>query len=886
MEDSRRDPEKLLQQIQEEERKEQRGKLKIYLGAAPGVGKTYSMLQDAIANRAKGLDVVVGIVESHGRKEIKNLLKDLEVIPRQFIEYHGKQLTEFDLDAALKRNPGLILVDEMAHTNVPGLRHNKRWQDIKELLDRGIDVCTTLNVQHIESLNDDVSQIIHSRIKETVPDSMIELADTIELIDLPPEDLLKRLQEGKVYFPQQAEIAKDYFFRTGNLTALRELSLRVTAKRVGAQVLLYRQGEGIKHIWPTKEKILVCVGPGMKSIKLIRTARRIATSLQAEWIAVYVDTPKLEHNEEQRNNAIQNLRLAEQLGAETRVLTGFDIVEEIMEFAHEQNVTQIVIWKKIRSRWLNWLLTSLADEVVRQSGEIDVYIVTGTKDEEEAHPPKSLRIKRTIPWGIYGATLGIITLATFIDFLLFPHLSSSNLIMVYLLGVTVVALFGNTGASILASFLSVLTYGFFFIPPFYTFAFSEIQYVFTLLVMLLVAQVISHLTILTRRQAESARLSEHYTAALHTLSRQLASTRGVDKLLDTAVRYLSEVFSSEVLVLLPENNHLEIRASYGSSTALTPKEQGVAEWVFDLGQTAGLGTDTLPFSDAIYVPLSATQGTIGVLRIRPIQPEHLFTPEQMHLLEACANQLSRALEVDRSQEKEQKSELQSETDRVRSKLLQSVSHDLRTPLVAVMGAANTLMEMTHELDTYQIIKLSKTIYTELEQLNRLINNLLQISYLEAESVKLQKEPHSLYELVSQVVQTFQKKMEGRAITINIPSSIPGIPFDNTLMQEVFFNLIDNALKFTPAGSAIEISAAMQLDKVVVSVEDKGPGIVPDEFNKLFDKFYRGRMLSSERGMGLGLAICRSIIQAHGGEIWAENRKEGGAAFCFTLPLRS
>lgn len=885
MKKQRPNPEKLLERAQEEERQERRGKLKIYLGAAPGVGKTHTMLEDAIEKHEKGLDVVVGLVEAHGRKEIEFLTKQLEVLPRQIIDYHGKQLSEFDLNAALKRSPGLILIDEMAHNNAPGLRHKKRWQDIKEVLDRGIDIYTTLNVQHIESLNDVVSQIIQTQIKETVPDSLLELADTIELVDLPPEDLLKRLQEGKIYFPEQAEIAKESFFRKGNLIALRELALRVTAERVGAQVLLYRHGQGIERIWPTKEKILVCIGPGAEAVKLIRTARRVASNFQAEWIAVHVETPRIRLSDDQRNNIIQNLRLAEQLGAHTQILTGFDVVKEIMNFSREQNVTTIVIGKRIHPRWRNIFSRSLTDELVRYSHEIDVYIIT--EDIDSFAPQKIISAtKCVIPWRIYGISTGIVVLATIIDFLIFPFLSSSNLVMVYLLGITFVALFGRIGPSILASILSVLTYDFFFVPPRFSFSVSDVEYFFTLVAMLFVTLIISNLTILTRRQVQISHFAERHTAALHTLSRQLASTRGVDKLLTVAAAYIAETFESEVIVLLPKNSHLTIQARCKTEEILNDKEQSVAQWVYDLGQIAGLGTDTLPFSDALYVPLLASQGTIGVLRLHPIQAKHLFTPEQMRLLGACAQQIALALEVDRLQEQAKKIELQNAEGHATSKFLQSVSHDLRTPLVAAMDAASTLKEMNDELDLHAIKKLGNDVYCELRQLSRLINNILQMTYLEAKSVQLQKEYHSLSTVINTALETLRDQLGKKPIQIRLPADLPEILFDNTLIQEVFINLTDNAIKFTPAETPIEISALVEKDKIRVSIEDHGPGIRFDEVDKLFEKFYRGRMLTTQRGMGLGLAICYSIIKAHGGEIWAENRPSGGAAFRFTLPVHT
>jgi two-component system sensor histidine kinase KdpD len=882
MKDNRPDPEKLLKRIQEKEKQEQRGKLKIYLGAAPGVGKTHTMLEDAFDKRSQGLDVVVGIVETHSRSEIEFLLEDFEIIPRQQIEYHGQQLTEFDIDAVLKRNPAIVLIDEMAHTNVPGLRHAKRWQDIKEILDRGIDVYTTLNVQHIESLNDVVSQIIHTKVNETVPDSMLEMASSIELVDLPPEDLLKRLQEGKVYIPAQAAIAKDHFFLEGNLTALRELALRVTAERVSKQVLLYRQGLGIKYIWPTKEKLLVCISHKSSSGKLIRVARRLANRLGAEWIAVHVDTPRLQLSEEQRNDAIENLRLAEKLGAQTRILTGSSVVKEIMAYAREQNVTEIIVWKKIRSRWRDLFFPSVTDEIVRKSGEIDVYVVTSERSSPST--ASTSPIKTDFSLQSYLKSIAIVAGATIISLILSPYIDTNNIFMIYLLAVTLIAAFGKTIPSILASVLSVLAFNFFFIPPYYQFTVNNFQYLFTFFAMLVTTLTISNLTILNRRQTEKARQREKYTAALHTLSRALASTRGTDKLLTTAVNFIADAFNSEVMALLPEKNQLAIKAKHSKERHLNDKELSVAAWVYDLGQIAGLGTDTLPFSSALYLPLHASLGSIGVLRVKPNTEKSLFSPEQMHLLEACANQVALAIEVDRLHDESQQSEFKTETEHVRNKLLQSVSHSLRTPLIASMGAADTLMEMGSQLDKQKTKALVNEIHLELEQLNRLINNLLQITYLEAESIKLQKQYHSLHEVIATVIKDDVIQRKQRTIILHIPADLPPIPFDNTLIKEVLLNLIENAINFTPTETPIEISADIDNDKVVISIEDNGPGIMPDEVNRLFEKFYRGRMLTSKRGLGLGLAICRNIVDAHGGTIWAENRKEGGAAFRFTLPL--
>lgn len=645
---SRPSPEKLLQRVKEEERHQLHGKLRIFLGAAPGVGKTYAMIEEALNKRTQGIDVIIGIIESHGRHEIDFLLDDLEILPRLKIEYRGQQLTEFDLDGALKRNPGIILMDEMAHTNAPGLRHTKRWQDIKEILDRGIDVYTTLNVQHIESLNDAVSQILHTQVKETVPDSMLELADTIELIDIPPEDLLKRLQDGKVYIPEQAALAVEHFFRKGNLSALRELALRVTAERVEAQVLSYRHDLGIKHIWPTKDKLLVCVSDKYQSTKLIRTTRRMASRLKAQWMAVYVDTPELRVSKEKRNNAIQNLHLAERLGAETTVLTGLNVSKEIMSFARENNITRIVIGKEIRPRWKDMIFGSLPDKIIRQSGEIDVYLITGEFDDTS---PPIIAEDKKIPWRAYGAAFASVSLITFINYFFHDYLDHSTTGLLYLFGVAFTASFGEYKPALVASILSVIGYRFCFVPPFYCLFMSDIRSNIDLLFLFLLTQLISYVVIISRRQTQAMHLVEHHTKALYKLSSQLASTRGIDNLLSAAVHYIAEILDSSVIALLVENDTLVIHAKSNADISLSDKEKSIAQWVYDLGQPAGLGTDTLPLSEAAYIPLIASKKPIGVLRVCPNKPEHLFTPEQMRLLESCVNQIALALEVDRAHEK-------------------------------------------------------------------------------------------------------------------------------------------------------------------------------------------------------------------------------------------
>lgn len=883
-------PETFLKRAQEEERQEQSGKLKIFLGASPGVGKTYAMLLDAIAKRKEDLDVVIGIVESHGRKEIESLLTGFEILPRQIVEYRNKNLTELDLDAVLKRNPALVLIDEMAHTNVPNLLHKKRWQDIKEILDRGIDVYTTLNVQHIESLNDSVSQIIHSRVKETVPDSMIDRADTIELIDLPPEDLLKRLQEGKVYFPEQALLAKEYFFRKGNLNALRELALRFTAQRVNTQVLLYRQHLGIKHIWPTREKILVGVSSKSEMAKIIRTAKRIAKNLKAEWMAVYVNVTSIRDNSAKLNSAMQYLRLAKSLGAETYILSGFDIVKELMNIAREQNVTQIIIGKKIHSRWRDYFFPNLADEIVRHSGEIDVYIVTSAR-EELPTDSKAILLERkgvskaTLPWLIYCLSIAGVGIATFIDWLLFPFLNIINLMMVYLICVTIIALFGEIGPAIVVSILSTLVFDYLFIPPYLNFSITDLQYILTLSMMSFIAYVISRITILLRHQVQQSKEFEKQSNIINALNQRITSAHGINNILHAATGYLDDIFKSKMVVLLPEEDGLIIKTADHDHINLDAKEKGIAQWVFDLGQPAGLGTDTLSFSDSLYIPLIGSRTTIGVVRITPSDPNAFLSLQKMHALEACVNQLGLALEVDELQEKAKNSELQKETDKVRNILLRSVSHDLRTPIIACMGMAGTLMDKIDILDHSTLIKLSSDIYNQLSELNHLIHNLLQMTYFEGESITLEKHVHSIKESVLHVVQRFHDRWHQKKIEVHVSDALPGVPFDEALIEEVLFNLIDNAVKFTPEDTPIIITLSAEGNNILVSIEDHGPGIMTDEMSRLFEKFYRGRLLTSKGGMGLGLSICQAIVAAHGGKIWAENNKRGsGAVFHFMLPF--
>ena len=875
MDNHRPDPDELLARVQAEEAQRQRGKLKIFFGAAAGVGKTYAMLDAARQQKAEGKDVVIGIVETHGRAETQTLIAGLEILPPKVMDYHGASLREFDLDAALARHPQLILLDELAHTNAPDSRHAKRWQDVEELLTAGIHVYSTLNVQHLESMNDVVAQITGIVVHETVPDSILEQADDVELIDLTPDQLLQRLKEGKVYIPQQAEQARRHFFRPGNLMALRELALRRTAERVDDQVQAYMRKWDIERTWPVTERLLVSIGPSPMGARLLRAGKRLASGLNAEWLAVYVETPEHAHlSPAERDRIAQTLRLAEQLGAETVTLTGHRASEELVEFAHSRNVTKIIVGKPARARWREALFGSVVEELVRQSEGIDVYVITG--DDDASQPRRVFRIERTAKWSSYGWAIGTIALCTALAAMLVSSISPVNLVMVYLLAVTLIATRHGLGPSILASILSVLAFDFFFVPPYLTFAVSDAQYIVVFAVMLIVAIIISTLTVRNRRQADAARQRERRTAALYAMSREMANTSSPEKLIEVATKHIGEVMESRVAILLPDSSgHL---APGNADFPLDVSERAVAQWALAHNQTAGLGTETLPGSKAFYMPLTGSHGTVGVLGIRPTQTSSVMLSEQRHLLETFANQTALAIERANFVEESQKAKVQIEAERTRNALLSSISHDLKTPLAAITGAADNLIDGT----TGESRDLAQTIAEEADRLNRLIRNLLDMTRLEAGAVHVQKEWHALEEVIGAVLTRLDDRLREHPVTTHIPADLPLVPLDSVLLDQVLVNLLENAIKYTPAGSPIEIFTNITDNQVLVQIADRGPGIPPGDEERVFDKFYRAR--PNGGGVGLGLTVCRGVVEAHGGKIWAQNREGGGAAFQFTLPL--
>lgn len=891
-EQPRPDPDALLAQVQQEDSRGKRGRLKVFFGAAAGVGKTYAMISDARRRAMEGLDVLVGYAEPHARPETEELLLGLELLPFKFVEHRGTTLKELDLEAALKRRPELLLVDELAHTNAPGLRHAKRWQDVEELLQAGINVYTTLNVQHLESLNDVVAQITGIVVRETLPDAMFDNADDVELVDLPPDELIERLQEGKVYIPQQAEQAVRGFFRKPNLTALRELALRKVADRVSTEVLGARQGQSPRATWPTRERILICVGPSPTSAKVIRAAKRMAVSLHAEWIAAFVEMPSLRGMSRRDRDQLQrNFRLAERLGAQTVTLSGHSAAEELVNYARQRNATKIIAGKPDRPWWYDVISRSLVDQLLRLSGDIDVYVVRGLPGEDTARRDPAVAQTQTRSaqkrrgWLWAAITPAFCTLLAAGLLAVWPTFALANLVMIYLVGVVYVSSRYGRPAAVLASVLSVAAFDFSFVPPRFTFAVHDTQYLLTFAVMLGVALLIATLTSRIREQAEASRQRERRTEALYRMTDALAGTNGLQGIADTAMRHVQEIFQSRIAVLVPdESKALTVRAASDDTIGRSSKDAGVAQWAFDHRQIAGRGTDTLPASEALYVPLAASHGPVGMLALHHDDPAHMLAPAQRRLLEAVVDQIALAMERDQLAQSARKARLEAETENLRSSLLSSVSHDLRTPLAVITGASSSLLESRPDSESQR--ELAQTIHDESQRLTRLVGNLLDITRLEAGAVTLNRDWQSLEEVVGSALARLESQLSGRVVRTDVPVDLPLVQFDGVLIEQVLVNLLENAAKYTPPASTISLSARPAGSDVVVEVGDEGDGLDVGEQHRIFEKFYRGGRSRGQRGAGLGLPICRAIVTAHSGRIWAENRQPPGhgAIFRFTLPL--
>jgi two-component system sensor histidine kinase KdpD len=903
----RPDPDALLARVEQAALRTRRGRLKIFFGANAGVGKTFAMLEAARRRKAEGADVVVGYVEPHGRAETESLLEGLEQLPFLATTHRGANLREFDLDAALARRPALVLVDEFAHTNAAGARHAKRWQDVEDLLAAGIDVYTTINVQHIESLNDVVAQITGTRMQETVPDKVFDQADEVELVDISPDDLLQRIKAGKVYLPERAQHALENFFRKGNLIALRELALRATADRVDAEMREYRDDHSIKGTWAAGERLLVCVGPDAQAEKLVRSGKRMAAALHAEWIVVYVETPELLRlSGEERNRRINLLRLAESLGAQTVTLDGPVAAQVLLEYARTRNVNRMLVGTPNRRAWRLWRRPSTTEALVRNSGDIDIHVVSGdgaehsTRDvllaRSSVHLGISTEKSGKRRWPGYAWGLAATAICTGVCWAIQAWFDLPNLIMVYLLGAVLIASRFGRGPAVMVAVTNVVALDYFFVPPLFSFAVSDSQYLLTFGVMLGMAVIIGNLTASVRLQARVAGHRERRTALLYAMSRELAATRGEENIARIAVRHTSEVFGAQVAVLLPdENGVMTLPRGAGEPGSLHGADIGVAQLVMDNGRMAGLGTDTLPGGDTIYLPLNSAKAqrpdnvaklptVLGVLAVLPANSRRVLLPEQLHLLETFAGQIAIALERAHLADQAQSAEVDAGNERVRSSLLSAISHDLRTPLAVIAGSASSLADADSGLDASRRREMALAIYQQAEQMAQLVTNILDMTRFEAGKPTLNRQWHPLEEIVGAVLHRLESRLSRRKVHVDLPEDLPLAWIDGVLIEQVFANLLENALKYTPETTPVEIAATATTERITVSVIDSGPGVRPGDESRVFEKFYRASAEGAVSGAGLGLTICRAIVEAHGGDIWVENRLAGGAMFCFTLPV--
>ncbi|MCR6630559.1 MAG: sensor histidine kinase KdpD [Magnetospirillum sp.] len=882
--DDRPSPDALLAEAQ----REGRGHLKIFLGAAPGVGKTYAMLEAAHERVREGIDVVAGIVEHHGRRETEALLKGLEVLPPRMTEYRGKSFREMDLDALLTRRPRIALVDELAHTNIPGSRHVKRWQDVEELLAASIDVYSTLNIQHLESINDIVEQISGVKVRETLPDAVLATADEIELIDLPPQDLIKRLEEGKVYVPEQAKRAVHSFFSPGNLTALRELALRHAAERVDRQMVDYMRAHAIPGPWPARERVLVCIDEKVDADRLVRVAKRAAERRGAAWVAVTVETSHAHTLSEADIDRIDAaMRLAAQLGGETTTLQGDDVADTVLNYARERNCTQIVVGRARKAGWFGRLGKSVTERLIERSGDFNVLVVGG--EDEEKSRAAAAASPTSAGWRLwlgYLFALAATAAATGLGFLIDLWLPIANISVAYLLAVMIVAMKSGLRAGILASVWSFLAFNFFFTEPRRTFAITDTQNILTVVFFLIAAVIISNMAARLRAQVRTTRESVRRTTNLYDFGRKITAAATLDDVLWAVVHHVAATIHGKSLVLMPGEQGLAIAAGYPPEDQIDDKSAGAADWAWNHGQLAGRGSATLPVADWLFLPLKTGRGPVGVLGVQMMEDADMPSPAQLRLLETLADQAAVAIERTTLAADIETARVATERERLRAALLSSLSHDLRTPLVSIMGAAGTMLSYDESLDHASRRDLAQTIQDEAERLNRFVQNLLDMTKLGSGALKPRVDWVDLRDVATAAVKRTERLARRHSIRVEIAPEMPLLCLDAVLMEQVFFNLLDNACKYAPAGTPIKVWAMRTAEHIAIEVADQGPGIPPEDREKVFDMFYRVQAADSQTaGTGLGLAICRGIIEAHGGTIKAEPGLHGaGTCIIIHLPL--
>lgn len=876
MTEVRPDPDQLLSQIRQDAAKAQRGKLKIFFGASAGVGKTYAMLAAARQQQSQGVDVVVGVVETHGRKETEAMTEGLERLPLREVPYRDQVLYDFNLDGALARKPALILVDELAHSNVSGARHPKRWQDVEELLAAGIDVYGTINVQHLDSLNDVVSGITGIRVWETVPDRFFDSADEVILVDLPPDELLQRLKEGKVYLPQQAERAIRNFFRKGNLIALRELALRRTADRVDEDMLAYRRKQSVPALWPTRESLLVCVGSDAGGERVVRSGARLANQWNIPWHAIYVETPALQRlPRAAREKIFKTLGLAEELGADTATLAGNDSAAAVVKYLQDHNLSKVVVGRSRRFQWPFWH-PGFVSRLCRLAPDLDVILIA--RNEPVSAPVESREVPRPgrPSWAAYLLSALVCAAMTLLATPLHAYFDLANIVMLFLVAVVVVALWLGRGPAVLASLLSVAAFDFFFVPPRLSFAVSDVQYLMTFFIMLLVGLLVGQLTAGLKYQARVATRREDRVRALYEFSRDLSGALQVEQISEICTRFLEGEFQARGTLLLSDaQDHLQAPAN-------TAIDLGIAQWAFDHEEGAGRGTNTLPGSPILYLPLKAPMRVRGVLAIESSHPGRVLSPEQRRSLDTMARLISIALERVHYVEVAQTTSVEMESERMRNSLLSAISHDLRTPLSALVGLAESMSMTKPPLSDAQK-EVASAMREEALRMNALVNNLLDMARLQAGKIQLNRQWQPLEEIVGSALHDMEGVLGDRPLVIALGDDLPLLHLDGVLLGRVFCNLLENAVKYTPAETPIEIGAKALTDQVEVWVADEGPGLPPGKEAAIFNKFERGQKEGAMPGVGLGLAICRAIVQAHGGTIRGENRRPRGARFVMSFP---
>jgi two-component system sensor histidine kinase KdpD len=857
-----------------------RGRLRVFFGYAAGVGKTYAMLKAAHQAKAEGIDVVAGYVEPHARPETQVLLDGLERLAPRPVSHQGAMLYEFDLDAALVRRPQRLLVDELAHTNAPGSRHTKRWQDVEELLASGVDIDTTLNVQHVETVSDLVTRVTGAPVRETVPDRLLDDGAELVMVDLPPEDLLERLRHGKVYQPDQAGVALQRFFKRENLVALRELALREVTERVHDEVEAARRATAPGASWATRELLVACVGPSPTSARVVRATKRLADRLDADWVAVHLATTSAAPTAAETDLVESHLALAERLGGEAHRLVTIDPAGELARFAQRRGATKIVLGKgeaKVSAWWRR--PNDFAQRLVAVSGDLDVVLVRGVGE-----PTRSVRRREPARWQGYAVALGLLAVATTVASVFHAFgFSEANVVMAYLLAVVATAVLGGSGPAVFASVAGVLVFDVLFTQPYYRVRVSDWEYLVTFGVMLVVGLAVSTLAARLSRQARAARDSQHRSDALYQMSRRLAGLSEPLRVASEAERAFSDLLGVYAVVFLPDEAGKVLPAlndprSFASSAA----EYAAAQWVLDYNQPAGAGTDTLAASAALYLPLAAPSGAVGVIGITP-QGE--WSPAERALAEALATQVALALERSRLESQASESRLEVETEKLRSSLLGAVSHDIRTPLAGIAGAASTLAASWGVLDATGRDEMLGTIRDESQRLSDLVENLLRMTRLVSGGVKPDLDWHPIDDVIGSTLNRIEGRLQGRSVNVLVAPEVTLAKIDAVLVEQSLVNLLENAIRYAPGDEAIVVEAIREASGVTIRVLDRGPGFAPGDAPRVFEIFYRGvDRRSDERGSGVGLAICRAVAELHGGRVEASNRLGGGASVSMWLPL--